>query len=60
MLGDKAPLLPSSKLSFIHWEKKKKNLGRSLPTNQMSPSVDNYVPQFGTWGPPSSSKEEEK
>ena len=24
MLGDKAPLLPSSKLSFIHWEKKKK------------------------------------
>lgn len=22
MLQDKAPLLPSSKLSFIHWEKK--------------------------------------
>lgn len=58
---DKAPLLPRSKLSFIHWEKKKKkNLGRSLPTNQMSPSVDNYVSQFGTWGPQSSSKEEEK
>lgn len=26
----------------------------------MSPSLDNYVPQLGTWGPQSSSKEEEK
>lgn len=26
----------------------------------MSPSVDNYVPQLGTWGPQSTSKEEEK
>lgn len=27
---DKAPLLPRSKLSFIHWEKKKKKLGKKL------------------------------
>lgn len=58
MLGDKALLSPSSKLSFIHWEKK--NSGRCLPTNQMPPALDNYVPQLGTWGPQSSSKEEEK
>ena len=32
MLGNKAPLFPSSKLSFIHWEKKKKKkkLGKRL------------------------------
>lgn len=59
MLEDKALLSPSSKLSFIHWEKKK-NSGRCLPTNQMPPALDNYVPQLGTWGPQSSSKEEEK
>ena len=47
-------------LSYHLFTGRKKNLGRSLPMNQMSPSVDNYVSQFGTWGPQAASKEEKK